>query len=157
MAIGQRRIRPRLIHYSEQGAQYSCVAYPHELATRDITRGMSRRGNCYDNAVVESFFSTLKNDLVHHQTYHTRDETSREIFAFMEGSIIARGSIRASAISARWSSNDGSVGLNPVSAKPGLVQSELSSCSSDSTASVCQPLGFMSPHVFNRFTCHCSH
>jgi transposase InsO family protein len=46
---------------------------------------MSRRGNCYDNAVAESFFSTLKNELVHHQTYHTRDEASREIFGFIEG------------------------------------------------------------------------
>lgn len=46
---------------------------------------MSRKGNCYDNAVAESFFSTLKNELVHHQMYHTRDEASREIFAFIEG------------------------------------------------------------------------
>ena len=46
---------------------------------------MSRKGNCYDYAVAESFFSTLKNELVHHQTYHTRDEASREIFAFIEG------------------------------------------------------------------------
>ena len=46
---------------------------------------MSRKGNCYDNAVAESFFSTLKNELVHHQQYHTRDEASREICAFIEG------------------------------------------------------------------------
>ena len=46
---------------------------------------MSRKGNCYDNAVAESFFSTLKNELVYHQTYHARDEASREIFAFIEG------------------------------------------------------------------------
>jgi len=85
MAIRQRRIRPGLIHHSDQGAQYSCVAYQQELATRDIMPSMSRRGNCYDNAVAESFFSTLKNELVHHQTYHTRDEASREIFAFIEG------------------------------------------------------------------------
>ena len=45
----------------------------------------SRKGNCYDNAVAESFFSTLKNELIHHQTYHTRDEASRDIFAFIEG------------------------------------------------------------------------
>lgn len=50
-----------------------------------MTPSMSRKGNCYDNVVAESFFSTLKNELLHHQTYHTRDEASREIFAFIEG------------------------------------------------------------------------
>ena len=66
------------------GAQYSCVAYQLQLTTLGITPSMSRKGNCYDNAVAESFFSTLKNELVHHQTYHTREEASREIFVFME-------------------------------------------------------------------------
>ena len=46
---------------------------------------MSRKGNCYDNAVAESFFSILKNELVHHQRDRTRDDASREIFAFIEG------------------------------------------------------------------------
>jgi len=85
MAVRQRRVRPGLIHHSDQGAQYSCVAYQQQLATLGMTPSMSRKGNCYDNAVAESFFSTLKNELIHHQTYHTRDEASREIFAFIEG------------------------------------------------------------------------
>jgi len=85
MAVRQRRVHPGLIHHSDQGAQYSCVAYQQQLTTLGITPSMSRKGNCYDNAVAESFFSTLKNELVHHQTYHTREEASREIFAFMEG------------------------------------------------------------------------
>ena len=55
------------------------------LTTLGMTPSMSRKGNCYDNAVAESFFSTLKSELVHHQTYHTRDEASRELFAFIEG------------------------------------------------------------------------
>ena len=46
---------------------------------------MSRKGPCYDTAVAESFFSTLNNELVHRQTYHTREDASREIFAFLEG------------------------------------------------------------------------
>ena len=50
-----------------------------------MTSSMNRKGNCYDKAVAESFFSTLKNELVHHQTYHTWDEASRDIFAFIEG------------------------------------------------------------------------
>jgi hypothetical protein len=57
--------------------------------------------------LAESFFSTLKNELVHHQTYHTRDEACREIFAFIEGFTIASGSIRAWDISAQCSSNGG--------------------------------------------------
>ena len=85
MAVRQRRVRPGLIHHSDQGAQYSCLAYQHQLAVLGMTPSMSRKGNCYDNAVAESFFSTLKNELIHHQTYHTRDEASREIFAFIEG------------------------------------------------------------------------
>jgi putative transposase len=85
MAVHQRRVRPGLIHHSDQGAQYSCLAYQRQLTTLGMTASMSRKGNCYDNAVAESFFSTLKNELVHHQTYHTRDEASREIFAFIEG------------------------------------------------------------------------
>jgi transposase InsO family protein len=85
MAVRQRRVRPGLIHHSDQGAQYSCLAYQRQLATVGIVPSMSRKGNCYDNAVAESFFSTLKNELVHHQTFHTRDEAGREIFAFIEG------------------------------------------------------------------------
>jgi putative transposase len=46
---------------------------------------MSRKGNAYDNAVAEGFFSTLKNELTHYQTYHSWDEASRDIFAFVEG------------------------------------------------------------------------
>lgn len=85
MAVRQRRIRSGLIHHTDQGAQYSCVAYQQQLIGLGITPSMSRKGNCYDNAVAESFFSTLKNELVHHQTYQTREEASREIFAFIEG------------------------------------------------------------------------
>lgn len=85
MAVRQRRVAPGLIHHSDRGAQYSCTAYQQQLTTLGITPSMSRKGNCYDNAVAESFFSTLKNELVHHHRYHTREEASREIFAFIEG------------------------------------------------------------------------
>ena len=85
MASRQRRIPPGLIHHSDQGAQYSCIAYQQQLLVLGITPSMSRKGNCYDTAVAESFFSTLKNELVHHQMYPTREEASREIFAFIEG------------------------------------------------------------------------
>lgn len=85
MAVTQRRLRPGLIHHSDQGAQYSSLAYRQRLATLGLTPSMSRKGNCYDNAVAESFFSTLKNELIHHRTYQTRDEAGQDIFAFIEG------------------------------------------------------------------------
>jgi putative transposase len=85
MAVRQRRVRAGLIHHSDQGAQYSALLYQRRLAEMGITPSMSRKGNCYDNAVAESFFSTLKNELTHYQTYHSRDEASRAIFAFIEG------------------------------------------------------------------------
>ena len=85
MAVRQRRVQPGLIHHSDQGAQYSSLVYRQRLLDFGLTPSMSRKGNCYDNAVAESFFSTLKNELVHHQTYATREEASREIFAFIEG------------------------------------------------------------------------
>lgn len=85
MATCQRRVVPGLIHHSDQGAQYSCLAYQRQLTALGLTPSMSRKGNCYDNAVAESFFSTLKNELIHHQAYQTRDEASRDIFAFIEG------------------------------------------------------------------------
>lgn len=85
MAVHQRRVRAGLIHHSDQGPQYSALLYQRRLVEMGITPSMSRKGNCYDNAVAESFFSTLKNELIHHQAYHTRDEASREIFGFIEG------------------------------------------------------------------------
>ena len=85
MAVRQRRIQPGLIHHTDRGAQYSALAYQRQLTTLGLTPSMSRKGNCYDNAVAESFFSILKNELVHHQRYRTRDDASREIFAFIEG------------------------------------------------------------------------
>ena len=61
------------------------MAYRQHLTALGITPSMSRKGNCYDNAVAESFFSTLKNELIHHRTYQTRDEASQDIFVFIEG------------------------------------------------------------------------
>lgn len=85
MAVRQRRVRPGLIHHTDQGAQYSSLTYRRRLTMLGMAPSMSRRGNCYDNAVAESFFSTLKNERIHHRTYQTRDEASQDIFAFIEG------------------------------------------------------------------------
>ena len=84
MALRQRRVRPGLIHHRDQGAQYSSLAYRRRLEQVGLIASMSRKGNCYDNAVAESFFSTLKHELVHDRTYQTREQASMEIFEFIE-------------------------------------------------------------------------
>jgi putative transposase len=85
MALHQRRPAPGLIHHTDQGALYTSVAYRQLVDRAGLLASMSRKGNCYDNAVVESFFSTLKNELVHDRDYQTREEARLEVFAFMEG------------------------------------------------------------------------
>ena len=84
MAVAQRRPKPGLIHHSDQGILYSSGSYLTLLKTYGLLRSMSGKGNCYDNAVAESFFSSLKNEIVHHRNYQTRDEARTEIFEYME-------------------------------------------------------------------------
>ena len=84
MALAHRRPHPGLIHHTDQGALYTSVAYQRLLVQHGLVPSMSRKGNCYDNAVVESFFSTLKNELVHEREYHTREEAQAEVFEFIE-------------------------------------------------------------------------
>lgn len=104
---------------------HCCVAYQQKFITLGMTPSLSRKGNCYDNVAAESFFSIVKNELVHHQIYHTQIAESLEIFGFIEGSyLIASGCISAVAIQVRWSSNVESVGLNLVSTKPGPAQGD---------------------------------
>ena len=64
MALRHRRPGSDLVHHSDRGVQYACDAYQHQLTSSAITCSMSRKGNCWDNAVVESFFATLKVELV---------------------------------------------------------------------------------------------
>lgn len=84
MGMAHRRPEPGLIHHTDQGALYTSGAYQRLLAQNGMIPSMSRKGNCFDNAVVESFFSTLKNELVHEQTFHTREEAQAAVFEFIE-------------------------------------------------------------------------
>jgi len=84
MALLQRRVKAGLIHHTDQGRQYSSAAYVDVLKRHGMIASMSRRGNCYDNAVAESFFSSLKNELVHHTSFKTRDEARTAIFEYIE-------------------------------------------------------------------------
>ena len=85
MAIEQRKPKPGTVHHSDQGVVYNGRTYLDLLNAHQMIRSMSGKGNCYDNAVVESFFSSLKNELIHHRDYHTRDEAKTEIFEYIEG------------------------------------------------------------------------
>ena len=85
MALYERQPDPGLLHHSDRGSQYASEQIRHILATHHIQVSMSRTGNCYDNAVVESFFSTLKCELVHHHNYKTRQEASISLFDYIAG------------------------------------------------------------------------
>lgn len=73
MAIERRKPKPATTHHSNQGVVYRGGSYIKLLQCRWIIRSMSGKGNCYDNAVVESIFSSLKNELVHHRDSYTRN------------------------------------------------------------------------------------
>jgi putative transposase len=85
MAIERQRPAPGLIHHSDRGIQYAAEAYRAALARAAITPSMSRKGDCWDNAPMESFFHTLKTERVHHRIYATRDEARQDLFAYIEG------------------------------------------------------------------------
>ena len=85
MAIERQRPSPGLIHHSDRGIQYAAEAYRQRLAQSGITPSMSRRGDCLDNAPMESFFHTLKTERVHHRIYRTRAEARRDLFGSIEG------------------------------------------------------------------------
>jgi putative transposase len=84
MALGHRRPRGELLHHSDRGVQYASEAYGRLLAEHGIEPSMSRTGNCWDNAVAESFFSTTKRELTHHESYATREEARRSLFEYIE-------------------------------------------------------------------------
>ena len=84
MALQQRRPPVGLLHHSDRGSQYAAGDYQELLTKNGILCSMSRRGNCWDNAPVESFFSTLKREWVFHQRYRTRAEARQSIFDYIE-------------------------------------------------------------------------
>lgn len=84
MAVGQRQPRPGLVHHSDRGRQYASTAYQAELARRGMRASMSRVGDCWDNAVVESFFATLKTELVTGADWRTREEARQALFGYLE-------------------------------------------------------------------------
>ena len=84
MALTHRRPPPGLVHHSDRGVQYASHTYRQELAQAGVISSMSRRANCYDNAAMESFWSTLKLELVYRRDFATRSQARTEIFDYIE-------------------------------------------------------------------------
>jgi len=83
-AIGDRRPGPGLIVHSDRGVQYACRQFREILEDHQITQSMSGRGNCYDNAPMESFWSRLKTESLHHQHFQTREQARAAVFEYIE-------------------------------------------------------------------------
>lgn len=83
-AVAAKRPGKGLIHHSDRGSQYCSPKYGKLLRQFGMKASMSRKGNCYDNAPMESFWGTLKQELIHHRRYRTRQEAIREITEYIE-------------------------------------------------------------------------
>jgi transposase InsO family protein len=84
MAIKRRRPSPGLLHHSDRGCQYTSAEYRHILAQLGVTVSMSRKGNCWDNAVAESFFATLKTELFYRRSWTSMEELHSALFEYIE-------------------------------------------------------------------------
>jgi transposase InsO family protein len=83
-ALQRRRPAPGLVHHSDRGSQYASAAYQALLAQHGLVPSMSRTGNCWDNAPMESFFHSLKVECLHDQTFRTRAAARQAIFTYIE-------------------------------------------------------------------------
>ncbi len=84
MAVARRRPPPALIVHSDRGSQFASAEYRQTLAAHQLLPSMSRKGNCYDNAHIESFWSSLKYELVYHRRFATHAEARTAIFDYIE-------------------------------------------------------------------------
>ena len=85
MALTSRRPSPGLIHHSDRGGQYTSAAYSDMLGAYALRQSIGRPGTCWDNAVAESFFATLKKELIYPHVWPTRQSARCAVFAFIEG------------------------------------------------------------------------
>jgi transposase InsO family protein len=133
MALGRRRPGPGLVHHSDRGSQYASADYQRALAAHGLVGSMSRRGNCWDNAVAESFFATLKIELAHDADWATRAEAQDEVFTYLEG--FYNGARRHSALGylsptrfeRQWAAEGGRTAAPPPTPLAGLSPHHASS------------------------------
>ena len=84
MALRHRTPKKGLIWHTDRGSQYASYSHKDLLEKYNITQSMSRKGNCWDNAVAESFFKSLKNELVYQTVFYTKKQAKQEIFKYIE-------------------------------------------------------------------------
>jgi putative transposase len=84
MALDRRAPEPGLVHHSDQGSQYVSLAFGQKARAAGVAQSMGSRGDCYDNAVAESFFATLKKELIHRRAWPTKAELRGEVFEYIE-------------------------------------------------------------------------
>lgn len=84
MALAHRRPEKGAIHHSDQGVRYTCKAYQQHLQAAGLVASMSRKGMPYDNATMESFFASLKQELTHHERFADRDQARSKVFEYIE-------------------------------------------------------------------------
>ena len=84
MALARRQPRRGVLHHSDRGSQYAGKAFQQLLSDHGMVCSMSRRGDCWDNAVVESFNATIKTELIHRTTWQTREEARAAIYKYIE-------------------------------------------------------------------------
>jgi transposase InsO family protein len=83
-AHGRQHPDPGLLHHSDRGSQYASYDYQKQIQIYEMIGSMSRKGNCYDNACIESFHSILKKELIYLNKYQTREEAKKSIFEYIE-------------------------------------------------------------------------
>jgi putative transposase len=134
MALVRRRPLPGLLHHSDRGSQYASGDYQQALAADGIVCSMSRRGDCWDNAVAESFFAPVKVELVHDARWETRAAARIELFEYIEvfyngqrrHSAIGYLSPRASSGSVRSNGRQLNPGVYDTGASPGSIRIAIS-------------------------------
>jgi len=85
MAVRNRPLFLSLLFHSDRGVQYACGAFREQLEGMPVLQSMSRKGNCWDNAVADSFFKTMKSEMVYHHNFATRQEARLAVFEYIEG------------------------------------------------------------------------
>ncbi|MCR9057086.1 MAG: IS3 family transposase, partial [Rhodobacteraceae bacterium] len=84
MAVWRRKSKNKVLIHSDQGSQFTSVDWASFLRAHNLAHSMSRRGNCHDNAIAESFFNLLKRERVRRRTYKTREDARRDVFDYIE-------------------------------------------------------------------------
>ena len=84
MAVNNRHPPPGLLHHSDRGSQYASGDYQELLKDHGMTCSMSRKGNCWDNAVMESSYRSIKAELIYHEEFPAREDARRAIFEYIE-------------------------------------------------------------------------